>query len=1223
MQKLYSIGAILLAMSLFMAGCNKGVNGSTSSSKSASTGLPAHIQSSGYNSPGPQSGKFTFLSPAESGVDFINVADSRATLLGDIYTQAGIASADVDNDGDMDFYILGIENGNALYRNDGDFHFTDITAESGPDLPCTGPMSSGAVFFDVEGDGDKDLWVAIRPDGNKLFINDGNGMFTEEGVERMAVLGKSTVSAAVFDIENDGDLDMYICNNRDFRSPDFMTAEQRQGFEMQVNPQTGRPELVGKYRELYYMDEIGKPHLRPENDYLLINDGTGHFHDGLNDAGLNDTSESLQALACDFNEDGFIDILLSGDFETSDHYYINNGDGTFTNRASDMLRRTSFFSMGSDAGDLNGDGLMDAWVGDMAPSGYVESKKASGDMNLFRDYLIYYVPHQMMQNAMYLNRGDGWMSEIAEFSGTKATEWTWSCRINDFNNDGIPELFASNGYIQAISADWDMLLHVDEMTAKGAAKKDIDDYILSTGKLEKVDAIFTADEPLKYRKVSEDWGITAATIGVGTAIQDFDFDGDLDIIVNNTGIGPSIMRNDLTRLGNNISIDLRQEGLNVEAVGAKLHAYCGDKLYTQHVILCRGYASGESSRVYMSIGNADRVDRLEIIWPDGMVQTEQNLPAGFNYVIQRNNPVAPEKTEPNPMFERNNLAYIRREVYTGDREFALEPLIPQLRSTLGGGAAVADFNLDGNADIYCAGSTETPGVLYTGRGDGNFVSSPKFDNLMPAGCEAMAALAFDANADGRPDMLVTSGGNETSDPNLLQDRLFLNMESGMQEVKLPSTTFSSGAAAAADIDLDGDLDLLVCARQIPYRYLAPAPAVILVNDGTGQFSDATSQWTQARGLSGRIADAQFFDLNADGRQDIVLAEEFGNVSVMLNNGEAFDDKLALGPSGMWSCLAIGDIDNDGDPDIVAGNWGKNNKYKATADHPMTIVADDFDKNGTRDLVEVKFGSDGTALPGRGRSCSGYAISTIPQKFPTWDEFAHASFTDIYGPLESAAERFEAAELYSCVMWNDGSMNFESVHLPDMAQLSPAFGIVLDDFDCDGQLDIFINDNFFANQPETSRWINGYGSLLLRTADGGFRNIEPYESGIYSSSEGRGALALTFANNSRGMLLAATSGHPAIVTSKLPSHNLIVDIKGPASNPQAVGARINLSLADGTSMSRWIQAGQGYLSSSIQPACFGLPQGAAVATLEVVWPDGSRQEVAAEGERITVEYQPAG
>ncbi|MCB1185550.1 VCBS repeat-containing protein [bacterium] len=1172
------------------------------------TDLGSHITATAYSAPESQStGKFTFLTADQSGIDFVNKADSRAALLSDIYTQAGIASADYDNDGDIDFYILGIENGNALYRNDGGFRFTDVTAESGDGISVEGVVSSGAIFFDVDGDGDQDLWVAVRANGNKLFMNDGSGKFTEEGVARNAVLGKSTISAAIFDVENDGDLDMYICNNRDFRAPDFMTAEQREGFEVMDGPD-GRPVLTPEYEKIYYLDEIGKPHMRPEYDYLLINDGTGHFTDNTEAAGVRDVTESLQALACDYNEDGFTDLFVSGDFETPDRYYINNGDGTFTDHSRDMLRRTSFYSMGSDAGDLNGDGLMDVWVGDMAPNGYVESKKASGDMYLFRDYLIYYQPHQMMQNSMYLNRGGGWMSEIAEYTGTKATEWTWSCRINDFNNDGIPELFATNGYIQSISADWDMLSEMDRMSRSGASQDEIDNWILQHPKLEKVDVMFTAEEPLKYKRTSDEWGITDETIGVGAVIQDFDNDGDLDIIVNNTGEAPAVMRNDLTLKGSNVSFDLRQDGKNPQAVGAKLHAWCGDKEYTQHVILCRGYGSGESSRAYMSIGEAKQVDKLEIIWPDGQVQTEMNLAGGMHYVINRHNATAPEADNSQPMFERESLNYLRSEVYTGDKEYQLEPLLPLLRSTLGGGAAMADFNLDGNTDVYFAGSTQSPGALFNGRDDGNFVSSPAFNDLMPVGSEAMAVLAFEANGDGRTDLLITSGGNETSDPNLLQDRLFLNLESGMQEIKLPGTSFSSGAAAAADIDGDNDLDLLICARQVPFSFLSSAPALILANDGSGNFSDATAQWTAGRGMSGRFSDAQFCDIDGDGMQDIITCEDFGNISVMRNTGEAFAEPVAISPSGMWASFTIADMDNDGDPDIIGGNWGKNNKYKATTEAPMTIAAQDFDNNGTRDIVEVKFGGDGTALPGRGRSCSGYAINTIPQKFPTWDEFAHANFTDIYGPLENVKERFEAEELYTSIFWNDGGLHFRSEHLPNMAQLSPVFGIVAEDFDGDGQLDLFLNDNFYACQPETSRWINGYGTVVLRNADGSFRTIEPHESGIFSYGEGRGALPITRRDGHGSILISGTNGKPAVANTVFAHGFQLVSVKGPVTNPAGVGSRVELELANGGKLTEWIQAGQGYLSSAVQPVSFSIPDGDSVKSLRIVWADGTSQDL---------------
>lgn len=1160
---------------------------------------------------------FTYLGPEHTGITFENLAvDSNQTPI-QLSAQPGLASADFDGDGDLDLFLCGLGIGNKLYRNEGNMTFSDITGKASEMLAAESDLPSGAIFFDVEGDGDKDLYVCNRNSANKLYINDGNGQFTEEAADRGAASEYSTIMTTVFDADQDGDLDMYLCNYRlnrnNVASPEADEKFQKlkakyegKQVKLEIDPDTGNIELPGELAEDFSSNVHGFIQPKPHPDQLLINDGSGNFTDGAEAAGLLKRGWSLQALACDFNNDGLTDLMVSGDFNTPDYYYLNNGDGTFTDHAKEMLRTTSYFSMGSDAGDLNGDGLMDIFVGDMASRNYKDGKRQSGDMNEFRWELINLKPQQNMRNALYLNRGGGWMTEIAQLAGVKSSDWTWSCRIVDLNCSGIPEIFATNGYISK-AIEVDNRFTIAAMKQLGRTKEEIQAFRDTLDPWLTDNAIFTAQEHLKYSKAPDNWGMHDNSIGTGASVADYDGDGDLDIIINNTNAQAGVWRNDL-EVGNRVLIDLRQTGPNPEAVSARVWAYCGDDLFTQDVILARGFAAGESSRMHFGLGNHDKIDRLVIRWPDGKLQTVEGLAANHLYTIRRaeNLPDWVAKN-PAPLFAQTDLAWEQKELDTVEAEYNAEPLLPIQRSMLGTGAGIADFNADGHLDVYLAGPSGQTGQLMAGDGQGGFSPSPELEGKIPAEVEEMGVLWFDANGDNLPDLYITCGGIEQPfGDKLTRDRLFINTGTGFSESLLPQLYLPTGAVAAADIDGDGDLDLAVCSRAYPGAFMKTAPSTILENDGEGNFSEnlALAPGFESAGV---ISDAQFADLNNDGLPDLVLAVEFGTIQIWVNQ----DGKLVKGsasPSGMWNSLGIADFDNDGDLDILAGNWGLNTKYHPKAEKPYTVVCDDFDNNGTRDVVEVKYGGGGL-LPGRGRSCSGYAIDYIPQKWPTWTEFSNASFEEIYGPISQVAERFDAETVNTMLLVNDGSGNFEAGELPLAAQYSPVFGVAIGDFNLDGNLDICLANNFTGPQPEAGRWINGYGLVLLGNGDCSFIALEPPVSGLSMYEDGRGAIAGDFTGDGLlDVLMSASNAAPKLITAQASAggqgSSLLVNVTGQAPNTAAVGARLTLHLDSGGKLTREIRAGSGYLSSYSGPVHFGIPAEATPTKLEIKWPDGT-------------------
>ena len=1158
---------------------------------------------------------FTQLSTAESGISFVSAATSRELQLDAIAVQAGMAAGDYDADGDIDLYLCGIENDNQLYRNDGDWHFTDVSAEAGAGIGMSGDMAEAAVFADLNGDDKLDLYVGVRGGTNRFFAGDGTGKFSEQSEAAGLDSTRSTVVSAVFDVDNDGDLDVYNANNRKGRNDDGMIEEERMDgtvFNFIKNRETGEVRLDETKHPDHYMDEAGKIRLRPDNDDLLINDGSGVFSNEAMQRGIQPAGWSLNALACDFNNDGWTDLQVSGDFDTPDWYYLNDGSGSFVEQGASMLRINSFFGMGSDAGDLNNDGWMDYMVGDMSPTGYKDSKKQSGDMNLSRFELVNYEPHQNMRNTVFLNRGGGWMSEVAALLGVKSTDWTWSIRLADLNSDGLLEILATNGYIST-GVEYDVQRKIKEMLESGASSDEIEEYKLSLPPLLNDDIIFTADRPLHYGKAPNNWGIHDNAISCGCILEDLDGDGDLDFVVNNTNGELGVYRNDLDN-GNRALIDLRQPGANTEAVGARVTAWCGEDRYMQDVILARGYASAQSSRIHLGLGQHDTIDALLIRWPDNQVELLRGLDANRHYTITRGSRLSTDRpAEHTALFRQEELGWTQHEADTVKAEFDTEPLLPVRRSTLGTGLGVADLDADGKTDLYFAGPADQPGALYLGNGAGGFTSSVQLDKLVGSRQEYMSVLLFESNGDGKPDMLLTAGGNEQQPgSSLYLDKLFQSGGEGLTASNLPLEAVSSGSACASDIDADGDLDILIAGRLSPGEFARPSRTQVLMNDGAGNFSLETGRVAPGLADRGPVSDAVFCDLNGDGSQDLLLAIEFGSVEWWANNDGVLVRQGPLGPSGMWQSLATGDFDNDGDMDVLAGNWGLNTKYHPSTEKPFVLIADDFDNNGTRDLVEVKFGSDGTLLPGRGRSCSGYAISTIPERFPTWSMFADASLEEIYGPIDQVAEKYTFDYIANAFFENDGTGGFTMQELPIMAQLSCDFGIAVGDFNNDGNLDAWLNENYRNTQPEETRWVCGYGTLLLGNGRGSFECVEPLDSGLRVNAEGRGAVAADLnQDGSLDLVLSVSSASPQIgwgIPENSPGSGLLVSLQGPAGNPAGVGAKLALELSDGRVLYREVQAGHTYLSSYIGPIHFGIPEGSTARKLSVSWPGGGQSEV---------------
>ncbi len=1225
---LCSLFCLLLATGLVFAGCRQ-----QGRSAAEAPSLPASDPSIKAFDLAPASvlgSTFTRLGAAETGLDFSNEVSDQRLILEEIFTQSGMASGDYDADGDLDLYLCSINGPNKLYRNDGELRFSDVTAESGEGLDGADYLSSGGVFQDFNTDGQMDLYVCNRRGPNQLFINQGGGKFKDEAEERGVASDRSTVISAVFDADNDGDLDLYLANYRESNDANDLTYAYTQGrlgdikpwymIELtKQRPQVGKvtpsTPLPSDLQDKFYVDDSGFAHMKPQVNQLLLNDGKGRFTDNTVAAGMDLPAWSFQPVATDFNDDGFIDIYVSSDFEFPDRLWMNNGDGTFSNKAPELTRKSPLLSMGADSGDLNGDGLMDLYTSDMLSPDYKRAKKQSGDMNQWRWELINIRPQPQMRNMLFLNRGQGYMTELGQFAGVAATDWTWSARICDLNFDTIPELFVTNGNLHD-TFDVDTLNARIRMRESGVSIAEIQKYFFNMPDYFTDDVVFTASEPLKYDKAPDNWGIKDGAMSCGASLADYDGDGDIDMVVNNTNKPVDVWRNDMDN-GNCIVLDLRQEGRNPEAVGARVYAQCGEQQIVQEVVLARGFATGESSRLHLGLGAAEKVDRLLIRWPDHRTQAYSDLPANKRYVITRSKKLggwqAPGETT---TFSQMTLPFQQTERNTLVAEYDEEPLLPMQQSSLGTGLGVADYDGDGLLDVYCAGPSGQPGALLKNAGAEagkrpDFRAQEALEDLSEQ-VEEMSALWLDSDGAGGPDLLLSAGGIEALPGSReYEGSLLSNSGSGFERLALPGIKSSHGSMCAADVDRDGDVDVFAAGHVIPHRFAATAPSDFYENEG-GRLRPALAARVPALvdepETNGQIAEAQFCDVDGDGWPDLLLARQWGPLELLRNEQGVFKTRRSLSDSGWWRSIGIGDFDNDGDFDFIAGNNGKNSKYNPKSGMPVTMFANDFDNNGTRDLIEVKYRKDGCMLPGRGRSCSGYAVGYIPKRFPTWSSFADATLEDVYGPGLATSQRYEVTAVEHVVAINDGAGNFSLSPLPKYAQLAPAFGIAAGDFNSDGKLDAFMANNFTDTQPETGNWSTGYGTLLLGDGAGGFSVSEAWQSGSYIWQDGRTAIAADVNNDGALDVLVSCSNAPAqILLGRPGGKSLSVSLKGKAPNTGAVGAKLSLTLSDGATLTRYVQAGQGYLGSYLGPQHFGLPEGASAQKLVVTWPDGSSSE----------------
>ncbi|MDP7009911.1 MAG: FG-GAP-like repeat-containing protein [Verrucomicrobiota bacterium] len=1159
---------------------------------------------------------------------------------------SGLAAGDIDGDGWPDLYVCGMDGPNALYLNKGDWEFEDITQRAG--VACEGWRLSGALFADVEGDGDLDLILtSLRDTKNFLFINDGKGKFTESLDIRWVYNQRGgSVSSSMADVDGDGDLDLYVTSfKKQFLNKELGKKEVARIETLGAAAQQANREMPKEWRKYFIFGKQpvapGKIELRtyPGHlpDQLYLNDGQGNFrpvtdaegrfrdHQGRRIAMPWDPSH--EAAFRDVDGDGDPDLYVCADFnDYSDQFWINDGGGNFKLTNPLALRRTSAFSMGIDFTDLNRDGHLDFITVDMLSRSHKRRKTQMGFMRTTEIGigLIENRP-QIMQNTLHLNRGDGTWAEVAQYSGLEASEWSWGVVFSDVDLDGYEDLLVATGMIRDFM-DGDTFARV-----KKEDPQDIKNLALTSSwfpKLPTQNMAYRNKGDLTFEFVSTDWGFDTKAVSGGLAQADFDGDGDLDVIFNNLGPDPlEIYRNESNKP--RVAVRLIGKGPNTQGIGAKVRLIGGPggpAPIEQEIHCGGGYASGSDTLAVFGTGKKTEKLKLEIIWRNRSQLNRRvihNVKPNNLYEIYEGEdepyiPPIPEEKEilfvdvmgkldiPHPQDPSVSARLSHGETPFDD--FTYQSLLPNRLSQLGPGVAWTDLNEDGFEDLVIGAGRGSSLLVYHGQKDGRF--NLVDHRLLPlADLDQTGVIGWTAKP-GAPILLVGYSNYEAPSKAFVQSpsvRGFNSEEQFTTSLSLPGHRSTTGPMAVTDVDGDGDLDLFIGGRMVPARYPEPADSQIFLNvDGNLKLDSTNSKVLEKLGL---VSSAVFGDLDGDGDADLVLALEWGPVKVLRNDSGKFTDatqEFGLDShQGWWNSVAIGDFDSDGRLDIVAGNWGRNSKYERSYNdkQPLRMAYSDFNKDGELDIVEYHFDKlTGKMVPERGRSCTMNAMPFIGEQNKSFELFGSRSLKEIYGECLKEGTELKANTLTHTVFLNrDGK--FEVRALPIESQFAPVFGINVADFDGDGHEDIFVAHNFFASQSETPRSDGGRGLLMRGNGKGDFVSMAGMDSGIKIYGEQRGSAVADFNHDGRPDLVVTQNGsHTRLYQNAQARPGLRVKANAGPANPTGVGAIVRLKFAEGgMGPARLITAGSGYWSQDSAVQVLATPE--PHTHVEIRWPNG--------------------
>jgi hypothetical protein len=1140
---------------------------------------------------------FRQVSADQSGIHFNNIIQDNDTLnildVENIYNGGGVGIGDFNNDGLQDIYFTGNTVYNKLYLNKGNFKFEDITDSAG--VSGSGRWSRGVSVVDINNDGLQDIYVCatLSPDVKKreniLYINtgiDGKGIphFKNMAAEYGLADTVHSTMAAFFDYDNDGDLDMYLLINEIIKGQ---------------FPGAFRPIL--KNREHPNTDKLFR------NDW---NDSLKHpvFTDISAKAGITIEGFGHGVNVADINMDGWKDIYVTNDFLPDNLLYINNHDGTFTNKVESYFKHTSESSMGQDVIDINNDGLSDVIEVDMNPEDNYRKKTMMSSLSYQRyqnnDYYGY--QYQYVRNVLQLNQGprvnqsdsigDPIFSDIAFFAGIAETDWSWTPLVQDFDNDGFRDILVTNGFPRDVT-DHDFIAF--RRRSSSVASKE---YMLSEIPQVKLhNYAFHNTGNIVFDNVTDNWGLTTPSFSNGAAYADLDNDGDLDCVINNINDEAFVYENttntkDKIR-ANYLKIKFKGDKNNLNGLGAWVQIYYNQnqkQVYENSPY--RGYLSSIEAGAFFGLGNVSMIDSVIIRWPGNKKQILKNIKADQLLTVDIKNATL-EDSWNSDAFTKNALFtditnssgihYSHQE--TDFIDFDRERLLPHKLSQYGPGLAAGDIDGNGLDDIYVGGSVDFPGKFFFQQTNGKFLMKDMPETITKniGRVENMGLLLFDADNDGDLDLYCASGSDEfPANAKNYQDLFFINDGKGNftnDSSALPINYTSKSCLRAVDFDNDGDLDLFIGGRCLPGRYPLPVSSFIYRNDsknGKIKFTDVTADVAKNLQDLGMVCDAVWTDFDNDGWTDLIVAGEWMPITFFKNNRGKLEDvttQTGIGTqTGWWNSITTGDFDNDGDIDYIVGNLGQNSFFRASDQYPVNVYAKDFDKNGSLDAIVTVFLKDSNGVkkeyPALNRDDIVSQLPALKKKFLTYKEFASADIHQMFTEDEmKGALVLHANNFKSCYIKNNGNGKFELHPLPAMAQLGPLNGMITDDFNNDGNLDVAIAGNDYGNEVTDGRYDALNGVVLLGDGKGNFRAETILHTGLFIPGDAKALIKLRGTGDNYLLAVSQNRGPLKLFNHKNPNQKLLPI--------QSSDISALLIYTDGKKQKREIDYGSSFLSQS--------------------------------------------
>lgn len=1042
----------------------------------------------------PKESLFKRLPYQKTGIDFINsLTETEEFNIVEylyFYNGGGVAAGDINNDGLIDLYFSANQGPNKLYLNKGGMVFEDITSVAG--LASIHPWKTGVSMVDINGDGLLDIYVCRLGNWkgivgkNELYINNGDLTFTESAGEYGLDFQGFSTHVAFFDFDKDGDLDLYLLNHAVHTERSYGGAESR-----------------------YIDDGLAGDRLYKNN----WDKGEKKFSEITNEAGIFSSriGYGLGIGISDINNDGWPDIYVSNDFNENDYLYINLKDGTFKEQISSGINYTSRFSMGCDFADFNNDGWIDIITMDMLPKDEIIQKMSAGEDSeeVYQLKLGFGFERQVSRNSLQLNNTNGTFSEIGQYSGVYATDWSWAALFADFDNDGWKDLFVSNGIVRRPN-DLDYINFITNPELKEGLqnKPNISDLELAE-RMPPGDVsnfIFKNNRDLTFRDVSLEWGISEKNISNGAIYVDLDNDGDLDLVINNINQPAGIYENRLGQFSDRISrinhLKVRFKGLgwNKFGIGARVELYYQNQVQVQENFVSRGFQSSTAPEVHFGLGNAENLDSLKVIWPSGKTETLKNVKANSSLVLEESKAITTAKSNYNSkvsilkVLGKESTGLDFDHVENAYNDFNTEPLLPHKLSREGPALATGDLNGDGREDIFVGGASGQAGVVFLQSKEGRFfpMNQPLLEE--DSFLEDVCAVFFDSNGDGFMDLLVGRGGN-ISYPNDEGKSTIIYLNDGKGEfskrINLPlETNAQVSVVKAVDFDRDNLVDLMIGGRNVAGKYGLSPRSYLLKNLGDNRYEDVTKNAAPDLEYLGMVKDAVWADLDLDGFLDMIVVGEWMPVTVFMNRkGKLTNETSSFGldkTTGWWNSLVAEDLNGDGFPDLVIGNLGLNSRLKTFEELPVKMMVQDFDQNGSMEQI-ISYPMEGKYYTVASKDELIKQIPVLKKNFVRYRDFAGKTVGEVFRRINTnEAKYLEARQFESMVFLNQGGKGFRLMALPAEAQFSPVEAIEVTDVDQDGYPDLIIGGNNSAATPYFGAYLGSWGYILRGNGLGEFK-----------------------------------------------------------------------------------------------------------------------------------------